>query len=183
MPVVCSANSLPLLPSQIDRSAHKFFISSQNASNEKVSILESRQRLRVVQLYSMTWMFTSVHESTMRHWNMKVDSWAVSVTSFQKGYRSTAFCTPIKMKQKTVTNLLHEVSSRVQLTDNFLICMPPWLRRVAARCRSRTRVSLLIHKFNIDGQSYDPNLIWRFTHHLWFKQQLRDEISTPFQSA
>ena len=40
MPVICSANSLPLLsglpllPSQIDRSSHKFFISTQNASSE-----------------------------------------------------------------------------------------------------------------------------------------------------
>lgn len=65
MPVVCSANSLPLLPSQIDSSSHKFFISTQNASSE------SFDTWKIDSGYSYS-LFSdvdllSVHVSIVRH--------------------------------------------------------------------------------------------------------------------
>jgi|TARA_Y100000588_G_scaffold386803_1_gene483149 hypothetical protein len=118
MPVVCSANSLPLLPSQIDRSAHKFFISSQNASNEsfdtwKVDSGYAYSLFDDVDVY----VGTRINNASLKH-----ESGFLSGVSYQFSERVSFNSSLHTYKDETEDSdksVAAEVSSRVQLTDNL----------------------------------------------------------------
>ncbi|WKY58491.1 ribonuclease regulator [Vibrio sp. SNU_ST1] len=124
MPVVCSANnlpllnSLPLLPSQIDRSAHKFFISTQSASSESfdtwtVDSGYSYSLFSDVDLYVGTRINTAA---------LKYESGFLSGVSYQFSERVSFNSSLHTYNNETEDNeksVAAELSSRVQLTDNL----------------------------------------------------------------
>ncbi|MEZ8885681.1 ribonuclease regulator [Vibrio sp. 10N.222.54.F6] len=118
MPVVCSANSLPLLPSQIDSSSHKFFISSQNAPSEsfdtwKIDSGYSYSLFSDVDLY----VGTRINSAAL-----KQESGFLSGVSYQFSERVSFNSSLHTYKDETEDNeksVAAEVSSRVQLTDNL----------------------------------------------------------------
>ncbi|OEF00793.1 ribonuclease regulator [Vibrio crassostreae 9ZC13] len=118
MPVVCSANSLPLLPSQIDSSSHKFFISTQNASSEsfdtwKIDSGYSYNLFSDVDLY----VGTRINSAAL-----KQESGFLSGVSYQFSERVSFNSSLHTYKGETEDNeksVAAEVSSRVQLTDNL----------------------------------------------------------------
>jgi hypothetical protein len=123
-PVVCSANSLPLLsnlpllPAQIDRSSHKFFISTQNASSEsfdtwKIDSGYSYSLFADVDLY----VGTRINSASLKY-----ESGFLSGVSYQFSERISFNSSLHTYKDETEENeksVAAEVSSRVQLTDNL----------------------------------------------------------------
>ncbi|MFA0113981.1 ribonuclease regulator [Vibrio sp. 10N.261.46.E11] len=124
VPVVCSANSLPLLsdlpllPGQIDRSSHKFFISTQSASTESfdtwtVDSGYSYSLFSDVDLYVGTRINTAA---------LKYESGFLSGVSYQFSERVSFNSSLHTYNNETEDNeksVAAELSSRVQLTDNL----------------------------------------------------------------
>ncbi|MFA0626800.1 MULTISPECIES: ribonuclease regulator [Vibrio] len=124
MPVVCSANSLPLLsslpllPSQIDSSDHKFFISTQSTSSESfdtwtVDSGYSYSLFSDVDLYVGTRINTAA---------LKYESGFLSGVSYQFSERvsfNSSLHTYNNETEDSEKSVAAELSSRVQLTDNL----------------------------------------------------------------
>ncbi|WP_286295582.1 ribonuclease regulator [Vibrio apostichopi] len=124
VPAVCSADDLPilsglpLLPSQIDLSSHKFFISTQNASSE------SFDTWKVDSGYSYS-LFADVDlyvGARINSDSLKYESGFLSGVSYQFSERISFNSSLHTYKDETEDNdksVAAEVSSRVQLTDNL----------------------------------------------------------------
>ncbi|WP_299685441.1 ribonuclease regulator [uncultured Vibrio sp.] len=118
MPVVCSANSLPQLSSQSDRSSHKFFISTQNASNEsfdtwKVDSGYAYSLFSDVDLY----VGTRINSASLKY-----ESGLLSGVSYQFSERVSFNSSLHTYKDETEgseQSVAAELSSRLQLTDNL----------------------------------------------------------------
>ena len=123
-PVVCSANSppqlnnLPLLPSQIDRSAHKFFISTQNASSESFDTwkVDSGYSYRLVADVDLC-VGTRINSDSLKY-----ESGFLSGVSYQFSERvsfNSSLHTYKNETEDSEKSVTAKVSSRVQLTDNL----------------------------------------------------------------
>ncbi|WP_333913600.1 ribonuclease regulator [Vibrio coralliirubri] len=118
MPVVCSANSLPLLPSQIDSSSHKFFVSTQNASSESFDTWKIDSGYSY-SLFSDVDLFVGTRINSAA---LKQESGFLSGVSYQFSERVSFNSSLHTYKDETEDNeksVAAEVSSRVQLTDNL----------------------------------------------------------------
>ncbi|MEZ8062437.1 MULTISPECIES: ribonuclease activity regulator protein RraA [Vibrio] len=123
-PVVCSANSLPLLsnlpllPAQVDRSSHKFFISTQNASSEsfdtwKIDSGYSYSLFADVDLY----VGTRINSASLKY-----ESGFLSGVSYQFSEKvsfNSSLHTYKDEEEDSENSVAAEISSRVQLTDNL----------------------------------------------------------------
>ena len=121
MPVVCSANSLPLLPGQLDTSAHKFFISSQSATNESFDVWKVDSGYSYSVFKNVDLFFGArINSDALKHENGFLSgvsyqlSDRISFNSTLHTYSNEEDVEPRKEKA-----IAAEVTSRVQLTDNL----------------------------------------------------------------
>ncbi|MEZ9057082.1 ribonuclease regulator [Vibrio pelagius] len=121
VPVVCNANSLPLLPSQLDTSAHKFFISSQSSTNEyfdvwKVDSGYSYSVFNNVDLF----VGARINSDALKHENGFLSGVSYQLSD-RISFNSTlhTYSSEENTEQGKEKSIAAEVTSRVQLTDNL----------------------------------------------------------------
>lgn len=121
VPVVCNANSLPLLPSQLDTSAHKFFISSQSSTNEyfdvwKVDSGYSYSVFNNVDLF----VGARINSDALKHENGFLSGVSYQLSD-RISFNSTlhTYSSEENAEQGKEKSIAAEVTSRVQLTDNL----------------------------------------------------------------
>ncbi|MDK9737513.1 ribonuclease regulator [Vibrio sp. D404a] len=121
VPVVCSANSLPLLPSQLDTSAHKFFISSQSTANQSFDVWKvdsgySYSVFKNVDLY----VGARINSDSLRNENGFLSGVSYQLSD-RISFNSTlhTYTNEEDVEQGKEKSIAAEVTSRVQLTDNL----------------------------------------------------------------